>query len=703
MSYSIPSQVADDYRLYETYHGDLMTQIDDSGEYLPTSGGAAGHVEVMEPRRRGGHSRLSRIGRSIAGHRIISTLVVIALIGGSLYGYYRTRPKSTAALVAEPVSLATIRQEISITGTIEPQTDLGLRFETTGTVSAINVVSGQQVKAGTVLAALDTTTLTDQIAQAETTLSAAKANLANAEGALPLTEQSNNDSLSQAQLAVQQDSAKLATDQSTLALDQAIANNWCQADASSSECVSAQQAYTSAQGIVQSDQQNLATDQESVTATQTKNTQSVDSANAAIAQDQTSYDNAAASLTTAESILNACTSDSPYTVASPCPSYTQDQQAVTSAQGQASSASTSLSNAQTALTDTEAQNAVSLAQAQLAVADATQKLAADQATLTLDQAIAAGGCSADPSSSECNQAQSAVTSQTQAVSSDQFQLATAQSQLPSTQVKNTQSVQQSQSSISADEAQVTNDQAALATDQASLTQAEIVAPISGVVDQINVSVGQSGTVSSSASSSSSGPSGAIILSAPGSYEVQGSVSDAQIAQVQLGEQATIVPAGATTPVYGTVTQITPQATITSGVASFPIVVSITDSNPNLYSGVKVTSKAPPLFAGASAQVALIVKQATNVLSVPTSAVHTIGSLSYVMVKNNTKETRVTIAVGAADAQETQVLSGLKLGQEVVLANRALAIPTTTSGFGFGGGFGGGGGGRGVARRAGLGG
>ena len=166
-----------------------------------------------------------------------------------------------------------------------------------------------------------------------------------------------------------------------------------------------------------------------------------------------------------------------------------------------------------------------------------------------------------------------------------------------------------------------------------------------------------------------------------------------------GEQATIVPAGATTPVYGTVTQITPQATITSGVASYPIVVSITDANPNLYSGVKVTSKPPQLFAGASAQVALIVKQATNVLSVPTSAVHTVGSLNYVLVKSANKEKRVKVSVGAADAQYTQVLSGLKLGESVVLANRALAIPSSPGGFG--GGFGGKGlgGGGGFVRRA----
>ncbi len=675
-----------------------MAQVDDSGGYPAGFGGSGEEreAEISGTRNRSVRSRLSRVRRGIAGHRVISGLVVVALIGGSVYAYYETKPRSSAALVTEPVSLATIRQEISITGTLEPQTDLGLLFGTTGIVSKINVISGQKVVAGTVLATLDTTTLNDQIAQAETTLSAARANLASAEGALPLTEQSNSDGLSQAQLTVQQDSAKLATDQSTLTLDQAIANNWCQADASSSECVSAQQAFTSAQATVQTDQQNLASDQESVTATQAKNTQSVDSANAAIAQDQTSYNNAVASLGAANSALNACTSGSTGTGATSC---TQESQAVTAAQGQVSSASTSLSNAQTALTDTEAQNAVSLAQAQLAVTDATQKLATDQTTLNLDKAIASGGCSADPSSSECSQAQSAVTSQTQVVTSDQYQLATAQSQIPSTQAKNTQAVQQSQSAISADEAQVANDQATLATDQASLAQAEIVAPISGVVDQINITVGLSGSAGTSASASSTGPTGAIILSSPGGYEVQGSVSDAQISQVQLGEQATIVPAGATTPVYGTVTQITPQATITSGVASYPIVVSITDANPNLYSGVKVTSKAPQLFAGASAQVALIVKQATNVLSVPTSAVHTVGSLSYVLVKSANKEKRVIVSVGAADAQYTQVLSGLKLGESVVLANRALAIPSSPGGFG--GGFGGKGlgGGGGFVRRA----
>ncbi len=675
-----------------------MAQVDDSGGYPAGFGGSGEEreAEISGTRNRSVRSRLSRVRRGIAGHRVISGLVVVALIGGSVYAYYETKPRSSAALVTEPVSLATIRQEISITGTLEPQTDLGLLFGTTGIVSKINVISGQKVVAGTVLATLDTTTLNDQIAQAETTLSAARANLASAEGALPLTEQSNSDGLSQAQLTVQQDSAKLATDQSTLTLDQAIANNWCQADASSSECVSAQQAFTSAQATVQTDQQNLASDQESVTATQAKNTQSVDSANAAIAQDQTSYNNAVASLGAANSALNACTSGSTGTGATSC---TQESQAVTAAQGQVSSASTSLSNAQTALTDTEAQNAVSLEQAQLAVTDATQKLATDQTTLNLDKAIASGGCSADPSSSECSQAQSAVTSQTQVVTSDQYQLATAQSQIPSTQAKNTQAVQQSQSAISADEAQVANDQATLATDQASLAKAEIVAPISGVVDQINITVGLSGSAGTSASASSTGPTGAIILSSPGGYEVQGSVSDAQISQVQLGEQATIVPAGATTPVYGTVTQITPQATITSGVASYPIVVSITDANPNLYSGVKVTSKAPQLFAGASAQVALIVKQATNVLSVPTSAVHTVGSLSYVLVKSANKEKRVIVSVGAADAQYTQVLSGLKLGESVVLANRALAIPSSPGGFG--GGFGGKGlgGGGGFVRRA----
>ncbi len=176
------------------------------------------------------------------------------------------------------------------------------------------------------------------------------------------------------------------------------------------------------------------------------------------------------------------------------------------------------------------------------------------------------------------------------------------------------------------------------------------------------------------------------------------MTTSQIGEVQNGEQAVITPSGATTSVYGVVSSFSSQGTTSSGVTSFPVVVSVTGAPSGLY-------------PGASATVELVVKQVSNVLVVPTSAVHTLGSSSYVEVLKNGKEQRQVIGVGATGAAETQVTSGLSSGEEVVLASLGSAASSSGSssrfgglggglGGGFGGGFGGGLGGAGGFTRSG---
>jgi hypothetical protein len=83
----------------------------------------------------------------------------------------------------------------------------------------------------------------------------------------------------------------------------------------------------------------------------------------------------------------------------------------------------------------------------------------------------------------------------------------------------------------------------------------------------------------------------------------------------------------------------------------------------------------------------------NALSVPTSAVHTVGTFHTVTVLTNGKPTTVRVQVGTIGAERTEITSGLAAGQVVVLADLGAAIPsagTNTGGFG-GGGFGGPGG------------
>jgi hypothetical protein len=175
-----------------------------------------------------------------------------------------------------------------------------------------------------------------------------------------------------------------------------------------------------------------------------------------------------------------------------------------------------------------------------------------------------------------------------------------------------------------------------------------------------------------------------VLFSTGSYNVQASVTDAQISRIKVGDQAVITPNGATQPVFGTVSQITPLATQSSGVSTFPVTIAITGTPPGL-------------FAGASAQVSIVVLQRTDVLTVPTSAVHTVGSRSIVNVLENGKQVSHVVTTGATDAARTEITSGLSAGDQVILANLNAAVPsgnTTRPGGGFGGlgggGFGGGG-------------
>jgi uncharacterized membrane protein YgcG len=164
--------------------------------------------------------------------------------------------------------------------------------------------------------------------------------------------------------------------------------------------------------------------------------------------------------------------------------------------------------------------------------------------------------------------------------------------------------------------------------------------------------------------------------------VEADATTAQIGEVLDGEQAVITPTGSTTEYYGIVTSYSTSGTTSDGVTSFPVTLAVTGSPKGLY-------------PGASADVELVVKQVDNVLEVPTSAVHTLGTSSYVDILKNGKEVEQSITLGATASDETQVVSGLKSGQEVVLVSLSAKVPSSTgssTGGGLtGGGLGGGGG------------
>ncbi len=189
-----------------------------------------------------------------------------------------------------------------------------------------------------------------------------------------------------------------------------------------------------------------------------------------------------------------------------------------------------------------------------------------------------------------------------------------------------------------------------------MNQATLVAPFAGSIAAVDMSPGQVVPAGGGANAPS------ITIVSNGSYVVQSSVSDTQIAQIKVGDQAVVTPDGSSAPVYGTLSQIIPISLATAAVASYPVTISITGDPAGL-------------FVGAGAQVSIIVMKKSNVLEVPLSALHSNGSKTFVMQDVAGKEVPQPVVVGVIGQAVAQVTSGLKVGDQVILAKLNATVPT----------------------------
>jgi multidrug efflux pump subunit AcrA (membrane-fusion protein) len=166
-----------------------------------------------------------------------------------------------------------------------------------------------------------------------------------------------------------------------------------------------------------------------------------------------------------------------------------------------------------------------------------------------------------------------------------------------------------------------------------------------------------GSSNSSGNGSSGSSSGEIEVIGTDSYIVNTTVDDTQIGQITDGDQVDITPTGTSnggsTTVYGTVGSISLIGSQSSSVTTFPVVVDVT-GNPS------------GLYAGASADVSIIVKQLNNVTEVPTGAIsyNSSGQATVTEVVNGADVVK-NVTVGAAENGETQITSGIAAGSKVL--------------------------------------
>lgn len=259
-----------------------------------------------------------------------------------------------------------------------------------------------------------------------------------------------------------------------------------------------------------------------------------------------------------------------------------------------------------------------------------------------------------------------------AVDSAKATVTSAQDQLDTLNDDDAEDVQ-----IASATAQLADAKSKLATAKESLADAKLKSTITGTVASVGISegdqVGSSSSDGSATGSSTSTPTATIVVISTNSFIVNASVGSSDLAKLKKGLQAEITPTdGATsTQIYGTVSSIGIVAeSSSSGSATFPVVIAVTGKQTGLYSG-------------GSASVTIIVKQTANVLTVPTLALHTSGSDTVVYQMVNGKQVSTPVVVGTTYGPTTQIKSGLKVGEKVVVTDVRAGIGAGRTGTGTG--------------------
>jgi multidrug efflux pump subunit AcrA (membrane-fusion protein) len=372
--------------------------------------------------------------------------------------------------------------------------------------------------------------------------------------------------------------------------------------------------------------------------------------------------------------------------------------------------------AQAGLATLQAQNQASLQQEELAVSQAEQALAADtgasttaQSSLGHDQValetaqeqFADAGCPKPPpgSTADCTtlasavtRAQSAVTSDEGTVSSDQSVVENDQQSVQDDQTNLLIAGLNDQSSLTQATAKFTTAELALSVAEASLANAQggvsqsqrevevvtqvdaqrvtqveaqiqaqkdglrndrLTAPISGTVKSVQIKPGMEVTSApSELTPASKPPSAAIVIDSNGSLVAETKVDGSSAASIRVGDPVQL--ALPQHPVVdGTVSSVGIISTDQSGGESAPVTVVITGEPPGIYPGV-------------TAEANITLMQKTHVLTVPSAAVHTSGTRTFVYELVNGRSVSHDVRVGAVGTDVTQIVSGLSDGTKVVV-------------------------------------
>lgn len=150
-----------------------------------------------------------------------------------------------------------------------------------------------------------------------------------------------------------------------------------------------------------------------------------------------------------------------------------------------------------------------------------------------------------------------------------------------------------------------------------------------------------------------------------SWQAQASVPVADMPQLKTGQQASVLPDGSSTALPGSVATIGLAPGPKANPVTYPVTIALAGQPAGLHQGD---------FAAVT-----ITTARTSGVSVPTSAVHYNGTSATVTVYAGGKTRLVRVAVGTRGPVFTRITSGLRAGQQVVLANLRAPLPVRKPG------------------------
>jgi HlyD family secretion protein len=602
-------------------------------------------------------------------------VLAVAVVAGMFAAACSGTPPAAEARTAQ-VSRGAVTQTVAVSGSVSSAGTVKLNPATNGKVAQLLVAVGQQVTPGQPLARLDTTDLQAALTTAQNNLVGAQTNydkavsgVSDAQSTLVQTKQSTTNDIATAQSALSKLKANYAAAEASFANLSTSIKPDVQSFTSSIDGarLQLQQTINDMNARQTSDVQSARTSLYSADTTLV-NAQSY--ANGQLTSALTEYVTARDALANAINAFDVAIAAG----ADTSTASTGYQTALSTFNGTATRLTTTLDAPTSALSS--AQGNVTSAQQSINTAGSRADAYLDQARadfVGLQSQLITESQLSSALKSRVTQVSSSIATISDAISGGYVN---AVQNIAGAQVRAAQGVQSAQTSVNNQPSNVqsaqnslNNAQTAVATAQANLDNAVIRATVAGIVTTISAQAGENVSSTSTA--------GFIVIANTGSMALHGTIGEADVVKLKLGQVGTItVDAVGTAKMTGKVTSLDPVATIASGVPVYGIDVTIDLPNANVKPGMSGTAQ-------------VILASSPNTLTVPNLAVKTATGRRYLTVMKDGKPVDTEVTFGIGNDTVTEVLTGVQEGDVVVLPQpRAAASGGANRGIQIGGGGGG---------------